>query len=119
MRRFKSVGIFAGLLFACACIAFPAKAQTAPAPPVKVTQVKVKPTWLTGEVIHFDAHSIVVREQGSERSIRTFTYAPGAQAQVQKAMNKGGYQYGDKVRIRYQPGQTVALAIRGKPSKAS
>jgi hypothetical protein len=31
---------------------------------------------------------------------------------------KGGYQYGDQVKILYQPGQAVALEIHGKPSKA-
>ena len=37
---------------------------------------------------------------------------------MQKLMDQGGYQYGDKVRILYQQGQTVALRVRGKPSKA-
>ena len=33
--------------------------------------------------------------------------------------DNGGYKYGDKVKIRYQQGQTVALKIHGRPSKSS
>jgi len=120
MRKFKSVALFASLVLACACCcAFSAKAQTSVGPPVSVKEIPQKPVWLKAEVVHFDSHSIVVREEGSQKTIRAFTYAPSAQAQVQKAISQGGYQHGDKVKIRYQPGQTVALAIRGKPSKSS
>ncbi|MGC2421518.1 MAG: hypothetical protein WA405_07700 [Candidatus Acidiferrales bacterium] len=73
--------------------------------------------WLKAEVIHADAHSIVVREEIDMRMIHTFTYAPAVQAQMLKIINQGGYQYGDKVKILHQQGQIVALAIIGKPSK--
>ena len=36
---------------------------------------------------------------------------------MQAVLDKGGFQYGDKVNILFQPGQTVALRIHGKPSK--
>jgi hypothetical protein len=36
---------------------------------------------------------------------------------MQALLDKGGYQYGDKVNILYQSGGTVALRIHGKPSK--
>jgi hypothetical protein len=36
---------------------------------------------------------------------------------MQAMLDKGGFQYGDKVSILYMPGQTVALRIVGKPSK--
>jgi hypothetical protein len=36
---------------------------------------------------------------------------------MQKILDAGGYQYGDKVEILYTPGSTVALRIQGKPSK--
>jgi hypothetical protein len=73
--------------------------------------------WLRAEVIHADSHSIVVREQGNERMIHTFTYADGLQAKMQQIQDAGGYQYGDKIKILYQQGQTVALKIHGRPSK--
>jgi hypothetical protein len=36
---------------------------------------------------------------------------------MQALLDKGGYEYGDQVKILIQPGQTVALEIHGKPSK--
>jgi len=82
-----------------------------------VREVPSKPIWLKASVVHFDSNSIVVREQADERMIHAFTYSPKAQQEIQKALNKGGYQSGDKVKIRFLKGQTVALAIHGKPSK--
>ena len=118
MRKLKRA-VFASLVMACAGFAFSAQAQTSVGPPVSAKEVPAKPIWLKAEVVHFDSHSIVVREAGSERTILTFTYAASAQKQVDKAVGMGGYQRGDKVKIRYRPGQTVLLAIRGKPSKST
>jgi hypothetical protein len=61
---------------------------------------------------------MVVREQGNGMMIHTFTYTPQVQAQMQRILDAGGYQYGDKIKVLYQQGQTVALRVRGKPSKA-
>jgi hypothetical protein len=36
---------------------------------------------------------------------------------MEKILDSGGYQYGDKVEIFYTSGTTVALRIDGKPSK--
>ncbi len=74
-------------------------------------------TWMKAELLHADNNSMVVSEQGNERVIHTFTYSPEVKARMQKIMDSGGYQYGDKIKIRYTPGQTVALKIHGKPSK--
>ncbi len=119
MKKFKSIVVFASLAiaFACGISALSSNAQTSA--PVSVREAPAKPIWLKAEVVYFDSHSIVVREEGSQRILHTFTFAPSAQGQIQKAISKGGYQHGDKVRIRYQPGQTIALGIRGKPSKSS
>jgi hypothetical protein len=75
--------------------------------------------WLKGEVVHADARSIMVREQGNPLSIHTFTYAEPIQGQMQQIAEAGGYQYGDHVKILYFPGQQIALKIHGKPSKPS
>lgn len=70
------------------------------------------------EVIRADSNSMVVREQANQRMIHTFTYTPALQAQMQKIVDAGGaYQYGDKIKILCQQGQTVALRIAGTPSK--
>jgi len=76
-----------------------------------------KPVWLKAEIVRADARSMVVRERGNELSIHTFTYAERIQGPMQQIADAGGYQYGDHVKILYQPGQLVALKVRGKPSK--
>jgi hypothetical protein len=73
--------------------------------------------WLKAEVIYADANSMMVREQANEIAIHTFNFAPDVKARMQTIFEKGGYQYGDKVSILLQPGQTVALRVVGKPSK--
>jgi hypothetical protein len=75
-------------------------------------------SWLKASVIHFDSRQIIVSEVGNERMIHTFTYATALQPKMETLENKGGYQYGDQVKILYQPGQKVALEIHGKPSKS-
>ena len=74
-------------------------------------------SWLKAEVIFASANSIVVREQANGLVIHSFSFAPELKDKMQAVLDKGGYQYGDKVDILYQPGQTVALRIHGKPSK--
>lgn len=73
--------------------------------------------WVKAEVVHADANSIIVREQTNEMAVHTFNFAPELKDKMRAILDKGGYQYGDKVDILYQPGQTVALRIHGKPSK--
>ena len=87
------------------------------AQPIIVKQSPPKGAWLKAEVIHADSTTIMVREQANERKIYTFSYSDKAQAHMDKIMAKGGYQSGDKVKIRYVPGYAVAMDIKGKPSK--
>ena len=74
-------------------------------------------SWLKAEVIVANAYSIVVREQANGLVIHSFSFAPELKDKMQAVLDKGGYQYGDKVNILYQSGGTVALRIHGKPSK--
>jgi hypothetical protein len=73
--------------------------------------------WMKAEVIHADAISIMVREQQNGMMIHTFNFSPETRDQMQAILDKGGFQYGDKISILYMPGQTVVLRIHGKPSK--
>lgn len=116
MKKFNIISSFAALALIGACLAVPARAQTL-GEAVMVKQNPSKPVWLKAEVLHLDLNFITVREEANGRMLRTFTYAPHAQEQVEKLLAKGGYQYGDKVQIRYETGQTVALAIKGRASK--
>jgi hypothetical protein len=61
---------------------------------------------------------ITVRAKDNELSIQTFALSPEASAKMQQLIDKGGYQYGDKVTIFYDPDTNKALKIKGKPSKA-
>src|ERR1700722_3822958 len=95
----------------------PLHAQTTMSAPIVVKQAsrtssKVKGNWLKEQVIHADGHSMMVSEQTNGMMIHTFTYSPQLQDKMQRVANEGGYQYGDKVKILYQPGGTVALKLR-------
>jgi len=99
--------------------AAPTRGQVSTSTPIVVKQKPSKLVWLKAEVIHADAHTIIVREQENERAIHTFTYSPKIQDKMQTIFDQGGYQSGDKVRILYDPEKTVAVKVRGKPSKSS
>jgi hypothetical protein len=124
MKNSKILAIEVAAL-AAAVFAAPgaARAQVDPSAPIVVrSSTKASKTapgtkaWLKAEIIHADAVSMVVREQGNEMMIHTFTYGPEIGDHMQQIVDAGGYQYGDKVKIQYVRGQTVALKIRGKPS---
>jgi hypothetical protein len=122
----KTLRIVLALAALAAGVAFgttPAKAQADPvsplntSPPIVVKQKAVKPIWLKAEVIHADQLSLLVREEDNGMNIHAFTYSDKAREKMQAVLDAGGYQYGDKIRIRYMPGKTEALDIQGDPSK--
>jgi hypothetical protein len=122
----KTLRIFSALAALAVGVAFgttPAKAQADPvsplntSPPIVVKQKAVKPIWLKAEVIHADQLSLLVREEDNGLNIHTFTYSDKAREKMQAVLEAGGYQYGDKIKIRYMPGKTEALDIQGDPSK--
>jgi hypothetical protein len=69
------------------------------------------------EVLHMLYNSIQVRSVENMREIHTFAYSDDIRDDMQNLFNQGGFQYGDKVKIWYQPGAEIALRIKGKPSK--
>jgi hypothetical protein len=73
--------------------------------------------WLKAEVIHADALTLIVRERANGYAVHTFNFSADLQPKMQAMLDKGGFQYGDKVSILFMQGQTVALRIHGKPSK--
>jgi hypothetical protein len=117
MKHPKAFAVSFLIAAALAIAAIPTGAQTTTSAPVVVKQIPAKAVWLKAEVIHVDNNSIMVREQATERAIHTFTYDPKIKDKMQQIVDNGGYQTGDKVRILYLPGQSVALKIHGKPSK--
>ncbi len=112
------------LLLVAACAAWvaavPGRAQVTTAPAIKVKSVhtqEVKPAKTRFEVLHMMSTGIQVRSLVNGLEIHTFIYSDQIRDSMQKLLDQGGYQYGDKVEIQYQPGSDVALKIKGKPSK--
>jgi hypothetical protein len=117
MKSYRiAVEIAAAMALAMIFAAAPAVAQVTTSAPVVVKQTTPKSIWLKAKVVHADANTMVVREQGNELALHTFTYAENLQGPMRQISEAGGYQNGDKVKILYKQGQTVALRIKGRPS---
>lgn len=90
--------------------------------PIIVNAVKPKPkpgiAKFEGFVMNANIAQISVRAKGSDLTIRTFPLSTAASTQMQKIVDKGGYQYGDKVTVLYDAVTEKAVKIKGKPSKA-
>jgi hypothetical protein len=119
----RPYSILAAVAFAAYLAAAPAThAQVIEAgPPIKIMGEKSgkppKGTRLRAEVISCTAAAITVREPDEPRKIHTFSYSPELNEKIMKLMDSGGYQNGDRVKIRYNPQTSIATDIRGKPSK--
>ncbi len=85
--------------------------------PIRVKSPKLRVMSFRGEVLYANIVQISVRSREDPRMVRTFTYTPKVKEQMEKLIQRGGYQPGDRVAIRYQAGSDVALKIKGKPSK--
>jgi len=71
-----------------------------------------------GYVMHANIAQITLRAKGNDMSLETFTLSEVAATKMQTIVDKGGYQYGDKVTVYYDPTTKQALKVKGKPSKA-
>jgi len=90
--------------------------------PIIVSAVKPKPkpsgvAKFQGFVMHANTVQITVRDKDNELAIRTFPLSEAAVPKMQQIVDKGGYQYGDKVTVLYDPTSQKAVKIKGKPSK--
>lgn len=116
--RIRAFCLAAAIVLSAAILAIgapPAGAQdpaASAAPSEKVIKTRF-------EVLHMLYQSIQVRSLSDMRELHTFTYAPEIRDQMQNIFNNGGFQYGDKVEVWYHPGQSVALRVKGKPSKSN
>lgn len=89
--------------------------------PIVVNAVKPKTpagqTKYEGFVMNANVAQITVRARGSDMSIQTFTLSQAASAKMQAIVDRGGYQYGDKVTIYYDTATLQVMNFKGKPSK--
>ena len=90
--------------------------------PIVVNAVKPKPkanglVKFEGFVMHANNAQITARAKGNDLTILTFPLSQDASTKMQQIVDKGGYQYGDKVTIYYNPTTMQAMKFKGKPSK--
>lgn len=118
----------AALALGFAAFAAAAASAQVPAPvaeaaiPIIIQTVKPhkgpQPPKFEGTVMNANVAQITVRAKDNELSIQTFALSQEAAAKMQQIIDKGGYQYGDKVTIFYDPDTRKAVKVKGKPSKA-
>ena len=117
---------FAAFAAAAACAQVPASvaipvAETAV--PIIVNTIKPnkgpQPPKFEGTVLNATVAQITVRAKGNDMAIQTFPLTPEASAKMLQIIDKGGYQYGDKVTVFFDPETKKAFKVKGKPSKPS
>jgi hypothetical protein len=127
VRKITGLGLV-GLLVLTGFFCSPAAAQDPvitpivvdTAVPIVVKAIKPKPSkWakFQGTVMHANIAQITARAKGNDLGIQTFPLSERVSAKMQQVIDKGGYQYGDKVTIFYDPATMKAMDIKGKPSK--
>jgi hypothetical protein len=136
MKRILQIAAMAGLAtFFAAGVTVPKAAAQEPittlAPiildetvPIVVNAIKPKPknTGLVkfqGIVLHANPVQVTVKAKGNDMAIQTFSLSQDASVKMQTIIDKGGYQYGDKITIYYDPQSLKAMRFKGKPSPAS
>jgi hypothetical protein len=92
------------------------------AAPIVVNAIKPKPkanglAKFEGTVLHASRTQITVKALGDDMSIQSFMLSPAAADKMQQVVDKGGYQYGDKIKLEYDPQSLQVVKFKGKPSK--
>lgn len=92
------------------------------AAPIIVNAVTPKPKFtglarFEGTVMNANRVQITVRALGNDQSIQTFPLSEAATEKMQQIIDKGGYQYGDRIRLEYDPQSLKVVKFKGKPSK--
>ena len=89
--------------------------------PIIVNAIKPtpKPSGLVkfeGFVMNANTAQVTVRAKGNDMAIRSFALSQPAATKMQAIIDKGGYQYGDKITVYYDPQSLQAMKFKGKPS---
>src|SRR5271154_1979773 len=134
LLRYRGIFLVAAVTALWGGFALPAAAQIPGVPtwvpevvdtaaPIVVNAIKPKP--LPAGVVKFEGFvtqantvQITVRAKGNDMALQTFALSPNASAKMQETIDKGGYQYGDKVTVLYNTANLVAVKVKGKPSKS-
>lgn len=129
-RAFSNAGLSALALMALGMLAPWATAQdpiltpiiAGEAAPIVVKAVTPKPkatgvVKFQGYVMHANAVQVTVKAKGGNMTIETFSLNEATSAKMLKIIDKGGYQYGDKITVYYDAQTHKALKFKGKPSR--
>jgi hypothetical protein len=71
-----------------------------------------------GFVMNANRAQITVRAKGNDLAVRTFSLSDQNAEKMQQIIDKGGFQYGDKVTVYYDAATLKVAKFKGKPSKA-
>ena len=126
MNRFSKAWGLAAALVAAVIFCPPGAGQEPPVvnpvSPIAVNSSKPKVNAnglakFEGFVMHANIAQITARAKDSELTILTFPLSPEAGQKMQQIVDRGGYQYGDKVTVYYNPTTMLAVKFKGKPSR--
>ena len=95
----------------------PTVTATASTPSVTIRVAKNKFDKYRGRILAFNIASIIVQSTDNPRMIWSFQYSTELRAKVADMLSTASYQPGDKVVVYCNPGTTVAVKFKGKPSK--
>jgi hypothetical protein len=87
---------------------------------IRTLTPKPKPTGVQkfeGYIVNANIAQVTVRAKGNDMAIQTFPLNQTVAAKMQKIVDNGGYQHGDKITVYYDATSRVAVKIKGKPSR--
>ena len=139
MKNSRTVALFSAAAFVLAAASLRAQAppvQQDPTPPQPtvlvppavninkppdsiVKQPRTKLVKYRGRVLAFNMASLIIQNLENPRMVWTFQYSLEMHQKVADMLSANPYQPGDKVTVYCKPGTTVAIKIKGKPSKSS
>lgn len=120
VKHILAVAVLAGVSCGVAQAQDPIVVGTAAAAVIQAIKPAKKPSpypKFQGTVMNSNNVLITVRSKENELAVRTFTLTEEASQKMQKIIDKGGYQYGDKVTVFYDPTTNKAIKVKGKASK--
>ena len=93
------------------------------AAPIIVNAVKPKPkpnglAKFEGYVMSANRAQVTVKAMGDDMAVQSFPLSAAAADKMQQIVDKGGYQYGDKIKLEYDPESRQVMKFKGKPSKS-
>jgi hypothetical protein len=69
-----------------------------------------------GYVMNSNGAQVTVRAKDNDMAVQTFVLTGDAATKMQQYIEKGGFQYGDKITVYYNKQSWQAVKFKGKPS---